>query len=53
MRIDRFLSLLALAVFSLLAGAGVAQTADNPSIAKGEYLARAGDCIACHTKSRR
>jgi mono/diheme cytochrome c family protein len=26
------------------------QTSNDPTlIAKGEYLARAGDCIACHT----
>lgn len=30
---------------------GVAQTAATPDIVKrGEYLARAGDCISCHTK---
>ena len=47
--------LTALAAASLLVGAtlGVA-TAQRPSpdpavLAKGEYLARAGDCIACHT----
>jgi mono/diheme cytochrome c family protein len=26
-----------------------AQTVDHALIAKGEYLARAGDCVACHT----
>jgi mono/diheme cytochrome c family protein len=48
-RIDRFLSLPALAIFAFLAGATVAQAADDALITKGEYLARAGDCIACHT----
>ena len=51
MRVDRLLSLpAALAVFALLAGATPAQADDEALIAKGEYLARAGDCIACHTK---
>ncbi len=40
--------------FVLLAGFGrptaAAQAADQAVITKGEYLARAGDCIACHTK---
>ncbi len=49
MRIDRFLSLPILAVFALLADAAFAQTADDALVTKGEYLARAGDCIACHT----
>jgi mono/diheme cytochrome c family protein len=41
---------LALAV-TLLATAAHAQqkTPDTATLAKGEYLARAGDCIACHT----
>jgi mono/diheme cytochrome c family protein len=38
----------ALAV-SLLLGAMSARAQDAALIAKGEYLARAGDCIACHT----
>ncbi len=38
----------ALAV-SLLVGAMPARAQDAALIAKGEYLARAGDCIACHT----
>jgi mono/diheme cytochrome c family protein len=34
----------------LLAGLSTAARADDPTlVAKGEYLARAGDCIACHT----
>ena len=40
-----------LATLSLLlsAGAGMAATTDAQQIRQGEYLARAGDCIACHT----
>jgi hypothetical protein len=42
-----------LVAFVLLAGVGrliiAAQAADDALISKGEYLARAGDCIACHT----
>src|SRR3974390_2297521 len=38
---------------SLLASAGQAQEqakgSANSLVARGEYLARAGDCIACHT----
>ena len=33
----------------LLGGASPAMAQDAALIAKGEYLARAGDCIACHT----
>ena len=32
-----------------LAGAQVAGTADGDMVAKGKYLAQAGDCVACHT----
>ena len=42
-----------LAAFLLLAGfdrpTGAAQADDHALITQGEYLARAGDCIACHT----
>jgi mono/diheme cytochrome c family protein len=48
-RIERLLRLPGLAVFSLLVGAAVAQAADDALVTKGKYLARAGDCIACHT----
>jgi mono/diheme cytochrome c family protein len=52
--IDRLSSRLALVAFVLLAGFGrptaAAQADDQALITKGEYLARAGDCIACHTK---
>lgn len=34
---------------SLFAGAAHAATADQQLIRQGEYLARAGDCIACHS----
>jgi mono/diheme cytochrome c family protein len=30
---------------------GTAQAQNTATIAKGEYLARAGDCLACHTAS--
>jgi mono/diheme cytochrome c family protein len=38
-----------LAAFGLSIGATQAVAQDAALIAKGEYLARAGDCIACHT----
>jgi mono/diheme cytochrome c family protein len=38
-----------LAAFGLSIGATQAMAQDAALIAKGEYLARAGDCIACHT----
>lgn len=34
---------------TVLAVLVLAQTADSANISKGGYLARAGDCIACHT----
>lgn len=41
-----------LSLFVLLAGMQTAAGADDQAlIAKGEYLARAGDCIACHTSA--
>ena len=33
----------------LLAGNAVAQTAADDVVARGAYLARAGDCVSCHT----
>jgi mono/diheme cytochrome c family protein len=52
-RIDRHLLLAALAVLALLTGSGrpaiAAPAGDQDLVAKGEYLAHAGDCIACHT----
>ena len=48
MRTGRTLSLLFLAG-GLLFGSAAARADDKALIAKGEYLARAGDCIACHT----
>ena len=45
--------LLAAAIFLCcgpgLAGAQMAGTADGDMVAKGKYLAQAGDCVACHT----
>ena len=53
MRIDRLTLVAALVLLVLQAGFGQPATAapaeDHNLIAKGEYLARAGDCIACHT----
>ena len=39
------------AAFSLLAGTALAQTpsADSALVEKGAYVARLGDCVACHT----
>ncbi len=42
----------ALLALGLLASASAALAADNQGgdlIKRGEYLARAGDCVACHT----
>jgi mono/diheme cytochrome c family protein len=41
---------LAILATSLLLAASTAR-ADDALVARGEYLARAGDCIACHTES--
>jgi mono/diheme cytochrome c family protein len=38
-----------LSLILLVAGLATARADDQSQIAKGEYLARAGDCIACHT----
>ena len=50
---DRLLSLPAVAALALLTAVGrptaAAQADDHALVSKGEYLARAGDCIACHT----
>lgn len=45
------ISLLSALMLSALSFSGFAQDASNDSnlIRKGEYLARAGDCVACHT----
>src|SRR6516165_4295016 len=48
-RTSRTFSLLLLFAGCLLAGSAAARADDKALIAKGEYLARAGDCIACHT----
>ena len=51
MGIDRITSWLFLVgmVFTGLAFATVTTADDNSRVVKGEYLAKAGDCIACHT----
>ena len=53
MPIRRTLSLPFLLACGLLAGwflaSGAARADDKALIAQGEYLARAGDCVACHT----
>jgi mono/diheme cytochrome c family protein len=50
---DRLLSLPAAAALVLLTAVGrptaAAQADDRALVTRGEYLARAGDCIACHT----
>jgi mono/diheme cytochrome c family protein len=35
----------------LLAGTAAASAADRDAVARGAYLATAGDCVACHTDS--
>ena len=39
----------AISLLLLVAGFATARADDQLTIARGEYLARAGDCIACHT----
>jgi len=39
----------ALSLLLFVAGLGTARADDQSLITKGKYLARAGDCIACHT----
>ncbi|HEV2099069.1 MAG TPA: c-type cytochrome [Stellaceae bacterium] len=43
------LLLLMVVASALLANGASSRVADQTLIAKGEYLARAGDCVACHT----
>lgn len=38
-----------LLIATLLLGASAAVHADDALVKKGQYLARAGDCVACHT----
>ncbi|MBS3185037.1 MULTISPECIES: cytochrome c [unclassified Pseudomonas] len=38
-----------LLIATLLLGAATATQADEALVRQGEYLARAGDCVACHT----
>lgn len=53
--IKGFKAALGAAVIGLMAGTflgattGHAQTADSDLVAKGAYVARLGDCVACHT----
>ena len=53
MQIDRLLLLAVLAMLALLTDSSrpaiAAPAGDHDLVAKGEYLAHAGDCIACHT----
>jgi mono/diheme cytochrome c family protein len=44
------LALLAIALPSMRAAAHDAPPADPAAIARGQYLADAGDCVACHTQ---
>ena len=47
---SRFLGLLFLSLLAVPAGAQQpASSTDTDLVRRGEYLARAGDCIACHT----
>jgi hypothetical protein len=48
-RIDPLLSIATLAAFVFLASVTAVLAEDQALVTKGEYLARAGDCIACHT----
>ena len=36
-------------IATLLCGASLSAQADSTRVKQGEYLARAGDCVACHT----
>ena len=36
----------------LASGGGLAQAADAATVERGRYLARAGDCVACHTADK-
>ena len=49
MRIDPLLSITTLVAFVFLASVTAVLAEDQALVTKGEYLARAGDCIACHT----
>jgi hypothetical protein len=49
-RIDRLFNLSVFAAFVLVAGIIAARADDQALVSEGEYLARAGDCIACHTE---
>ena len=46
-RLMRSFRMLGAALF--MCGSLAAHAADSNLVARGEYLAKAGDCIACHT----
>jgi mono/diheme cytochrome c family protein len=46
----KFCGFALICVFSWLAASSLPAAADAALVARGEYLARAGDCIACHTR---
>ncbi len=48
MRIHAFYRALTCSALALFGGSALAQPADTELIRRGEYLARAADCIACH-----
>jgi alcohol dehydrogenase (quinone), cytochrome c subunit len=47
--LNRLKSAIGTAAFSLLATSAMAQAPDQALIDKGAYVARLGDCVACHT----
>ena len=46
----RALGCIAALGMTMITGAAPAQPAGDDAVKRGEYLARAGDCISCHTK---
>lgn len=53
-RFSRLLRQTAGGLFGLFTAATISQaaTADSTQLARGEYLARLGDCVACHTADK-
>lgn len=49
LRAERFAAVAALAVTVLADGAAAQTDGAADAVKRGEYLARAGDCVACHT----
>jgi mono/diheme cytochrome c family protein len=43
------MSMKTLLIATILCGASLSAQADSALVKQGEYLARAGDCVACHT----